>query len=124
MSEVLRPALGLAPVACFLAVLVALDSYKLVSLKRVVAVLVAGAAIAGVSYAVNGALLDNLDMDFVPFSRYVAPIVEELLKAAIVVLLIRTHRVGFLVDAAIVGFAAGTGFAMVENVLYLRIAPE
>jgi RsiW-degrading membrane proteinase PrsW (M82 family) len=124
MADVLRPILGLAPVACFLGVLVGLDSYKLVSLTRVLAVLVAGAAMAGVSYALNGALLANIDIDFLAFTRYVAPIVEEVLKAAIVVLLIRTHRVGFLVDAAIVGFAAGTGFAMVENLLYLRIAPD
>ena len=124
MNEVLRPLLGLAPVACFLGVLVALDSYKLVSLKQVLAVLASGAAMAGVSYAANGALLANIDIGFVAFTRYVAPLVEELLKAAIVVLLIRTHRIGFLVDAAIVGFAAGTGFAMVENLLYLGTAPE
>jgi hypothetical protein len=49
---------------------------------------------------------------------------EELLKAAILVALIRGHRIGFLVDAAIVGFATGTGFAMVENILYLKIAPD
>jgi len=44
MSEVLRPLLGLAPVACFLGALVALDSYKLVSLKAVLSVLAAGVA--------------------------------------------------------------------------------
>jgi RsiW-degrading membrane proteinase PrsW (M82 family) len=124
MSEVLRPLLGLAPVACLLGALVALDSYKLVSLKAVLAVLAAGAAMAGVAYAINGEILARNDVGFVAFTRYVAPIVEELLKAAIVVLLVRTHRVGFLVDAAIVGFAAGTGFALVENLLYLRIAPD
>jgi len=120
----MRALFGLVPVACFLGALVALDSYKLVSLKRVLAVLVAGAAMAGVSYEVNGAILERADIGFDAFTRYVAPVVEELLKAAIVVLLIRTHRIGFLVDAAIVGFAAGTGFALVENLLYLRIAPD
>ena len=124
MSEVLRPLLGLAPVACFLGALVALDSYKLVSLKAVLAVLAAGAAMAGVAYAINGEILARVDVDFVAFTRYGAPVIEEVLKAAIVVLLVRTHRIGFLVDAAIVGFAAGTGFALVENLLYLRIAPE
>jgi RsiW-degrading membrane proteinase PrsW (M82 family) len=124
MSEFLRSLLGLAPVACFLGVLVALDSYKLVSLKAVLSVLAAGAAMAGVSYAVNGELLERIDVGFIAFTRYVAPIVEEFLKAAIVVLLVRTHRVGFLVDAAIVGFATGTGFALLENLLYLRIAPD
>ena len=31
-----------------------------------------------------------------------------------------TRRVGFLVDAAVLGFAVGAGFALVENVVYLR----
>jgi len=32
--------------------------------------------------------------------------------------LVRTNRIGFLVDAAIYGFAIGTGFALVENMAY------
>ena len=124
MSETLRPVLGLAPVACFLGVLVALDSYKLVSLKRIVAIIAAGASMAGMAYWINGAILERFDMTFVTLTRYVAPPIEEFLKAALVVGLIRTHRIGFLVDAAIVGFATGAGFAMVENLLYLRLAPD
>ena len=124
MSEALRPVLGLAPVACFLGVLVALDSYKLVSLKRIVAIIVAGAAMAGTAYWINGAILERTDLSFVMLTRYVAPPIEEMLKALLVVMLIRTHRIGFLVDAAIVGFATGAGFAMVENLLYLRLAPD
>jgi RsiW-degrading membrane proteinase PrsW (M82 family) len=120
----MRVLLGLVPVACFLGVLVALDSYKLVKLRNVLAVLAAGAAIAGASYGINGELLDRLDIEFITYTRYVAPPLEELLKAAILVALIRGHRIGFLVDAAIVGFATGTGFAMVENILYLKIAPD
>src|SRR6185295_11307150 len=58
------------------------------------------------------------------YSRYIAPIVEELLKAAVIAALLRTHRIGFLVDAAILGFAAGAGFALVENLLYLGAAPH
>ena len=120
----MRVLLGLAPVACFLGVLVALDSYKLVKLRNVLAVLAAGAAVAGVAYVINGELLERLDIGFVAYTWYVAPVLEELLKAAILVALIRARRIGFLVDAAIVGFAAGTGFAMVENLLYLKVAPD
>jgi len=54
----------------------------------------------------------------------VAPIIEELLKGLVIVALIRAHRIGFLVDAAIMGFAVGTGFALVENLYYLRLAPD
>jgi len=120
----MRVLLGLAPVACFLGALMALDSYKLVKLHRVLAILAAGAVLAGLSYFINGALLERFDIGFAAFTWYVAPVIEELLKAAVVVALIRLHRVGFLVDAAIAGFAVGTGFAMVENVLYLQIAPD
>ena len=34
------------------------------------------------------------------------------------------HRIGFLVDAAIYGFAVGTGFALAENLYYLHLATE
>jgi hypothetical protein len=57
------------------------------------------------------------------FTRYVGPIAEELLKAIVIVVLVRTHRIGFLVDAAIFGFAVGTGFSMVENAYYLEQRP-
>ena len=120
----MRVLLGLAPVACFLGALMALDSYKLVKLHRVLAILAAGAVLAGISYFINGALLEHVEISFKAFTWYIAPFVEEFLKALVVVALIRLHRVGFLVDAAIAGFAVGTGFAIVENILYLRIAPD
>ena len=124
MSDALRPVFGLAPVACFLAALVALDSYKLVRLRQIVALIAAGITTAGIAYYANGWLIERLPMGFDTFTRYVSPVLEELLKGAFVVLLIRTHRIGFLVDAAIAGFAVGTGFALLENVLYLQIAPD
>ncbi len=34
--------------------------------------------------------------------------------------MLRQRRLGFLVDAALVGFSVGTGFALVENLEYLR----
>jgi len=121
MADILRPALALLPVAAFLAVLVLLDSYKLVRLRAVVAVVLAGMLVACVAYALNGALLAHID--FRTYTRYVAPPIEEALKALVIAALIRAHRVGFLVDAAILGFAVGTGFAMVENLDYLAQSP-
>jgi RsiW-degrading membrane proteinase PrsW (M82 family) len=120
--ELLRPALGLVPVLFFLAALVLLDSYKLVRLRAVVAVVVAGMLVAGCAYWINGALLAHID--FKVYTRYVSPVIEELLKALVIIALIRAHRIGFLVDAAIYGFAVGTGFAVVENLDYLALAPQ
>jgi RsiW-degrading membrane proteinase PrsW (M82 family) len=123
--HVLVPALvGLLPVLSFLGTLLYLDSYKLVKLRDVVAVVVCGALIAGASYALNARVLDLVEVDFHIFSRYIAPITEELLKGVLIVALIRAHRIGFLVDAAILGFAVGTGFAVVENLYYLHLFPN
>ena len=110
--------------ASFLAALLYLDSYKLVKLNAVVAVVACGAGVAGLCYLVNARALDVLGIDLVPYSRYVAPIVEELLKGVVIVALIRAHRIGFLVDAAIFGFAVGTGFALVENTYFLKIVED
>ena len=87
-------------------------------------VIVAGATAAGASYLVNVEVLRALQMELMVFSRYLAPPIEETIKALVLVWLIRSHRIGFLVDAAILGFAAGAGFAMVENLVYLKILPD
>ena len=115
---------GLLPVVGLLAALVYFDSYKLVSLKSVVAVIVSGALVAGASYLANVYLFNHFDVDFTFFTRYVGPVVEELLKGVVIFVLIRTNRIGFLVDAAIFGFAVGTGFAVVENLFYLHQVPD
>lgn len=125
MAELIpRLLAGFFPVLIFLAVLMYLDSYKLIRLRWVILTIVLGGAAATVSYAANGLLLSRLGMDFTTYSRYIAPIVEELAKATILIWLIRSQRTGFLVDASIYGFAVGTGFALLENAYYLGSIPD
>lgn len=116
--------MGLAPVLIFLLALVYLDSYKLVGLKAVLWVIVGGGMMTVASYFANGYLLAVTGMEFTAFSRYLAPLVEETLKALVIVYLFRSHRIGFLVDSAIMGFAVGAGFAVVENFYYLYAAGD
>ena len=115
---------GLLPVLVFLAILFYLDSYKLVKLREIITMVICGAVMAGASYLVNGWAIDLAEVDLLHFSRYVAPLSEELLKGMVIVVLIRTHRIGFLVDAAIFGFAVGTGFGMAENLYFLYLNPD
>ena len=117
-SYLISPLVGLLPVVAFLSVLVYFDSYKLVKLRAVVGTILAGGCVAGVSYFLNGALMDTFNIETATLSGYVAPLCEELLKAAIVFVLIQRRRIGFLIDAAIFGFAVGAGFAVVENSYY------
>ena len=123
-DALLRAGVGLLPVLSFLAALLLLDSYKLLRLRLVLGVVGVGAAVAGVSYLVAAGLLGATPLSLPAYSRYVAPVVEECLKALVVVALVRAHRIGFLVDAAILGFAAGAGFAAAENLWYLRLVPD
>jgi RsiW-degrading membrane proteinase PrsW (M82 family) len=120
----LQVAVGIVPVLCFLGALVLLDSYKLVATRAVVATVVAGLLVAVACYGINAALLGATGLDMQAYSRYLGPLVEELAKGLVVVALIRANRVGFLVDAAIFGFAVGAGFAIVENVWYQHLEPD
>ncbi len=120
----LHAVLGLLPVCCFLAALVYLDSYKLTPMRRVLAVIGLGCGAALLSYPINVASLELFGISFTTLTRYVAPLVEEALKALIIIILIRRNRIGFLVDAAIFGFAVGAGFAIFENLFYLQRLPD
>src|SRR5512142_2619504 len=124
LAILLHIVIGILPVLGFLAGLLYLDSYKLVRMRVVIAVIAAGVFVGVACYFANGYLLGATRVDFVTYSRYIGPLVEELGKALVVVALIRMHRVGFLVDAAILGFAVGTGFAIVENVYYQHLVPN
>ncbi len=120
----LHALLGLLPVSCFLGALVYLDSYKLTPMRHVLAVIGLGCVAVILSYPVSVFTLEWTGIDFTAYTRYVAPVVEEALKAAIIIFLIRRNRIGFLVDAAIFGFAVGAGFAIFENLFYLQVLPD
>lgn len=120
----LAGAVGILPVIVFLLVLRLMDSYKLVSFRMLAAIIFAGGLVAGLAYLANDLLLSLSGLSFTAYSRYLAPLVEELCKALVLVYLFRSHRIGFLVDAAIFGFAAGAGFAVVENFYLLNVLSD
>jgi protease PrsW len=124
VTTLLAALLGVVPVLLFLGALVLIDSYKLVSLRAILLSVLAGIVAALASYGISLLLRPALHLDFVHYSRYVAPVIEETLKAAFVVYLLRRNRIGFVVDAAIHGFGIGTGFACVENLVYLLAHPS
>jgi RsiW-degrading membrane proteinase PrsW (M82 family) len=112
--------LAFVPVLLFLVELRLLDSYKLVSRPALIRSIAWGAAAALVCLAVHPWLLTSGLAERQTAGRYVAPVTEETLKALWVAILIARRRIGFPVDALIHGFAVGTGFAVVENAVYLR----
>lgn len=124
ISILINLAVALSPVAFFLYALVHLDSFKLVRLGFVLQMLAAGALLAGVGYLVNGAISSSFGIDANDYTRFVAPTIEELLKSSALVALFAMNRIGFRVDAAIIGFAIGTGFSMAENAYLLHVLSE
>jgi RsiW-degrading membrane proteinase PrsW (M82 family) len=121
---IIRAPVGLLPVLIFLIVLLYMDSYKLVGLRTVLVVILAGALLTVAGYWINGYLIAELGWDLQLYSRYAAPIIEEGLKACVIIFLFRTNRIGFLVDSAILGFAVGAGFGVIENFYYLYLAAD
>lgn len=115
---------GLLPVIVFMGALLYLDSYKLVTLRELIECIVAGMVIAVVSYFTNTRAIGILKYDFATYSRFAAPVAEEFLKAAFIIFLFARNRIGFMIDAAIAGFAVGAGFALSENLYYLHEVPS
>jgi protease PrsW len=116
--------LALIPVLLFLLILYLLDSFRLVRFKTLVLLFLAGVISAIAAYFINSWLLSATKIEFEKYSWYLAPIIEELLKASVILFLIIRKRIGFLIDAAIYGFAAGAGFAVFENTFYLVSSPD
>jgi RsiW-degrading membrane proteinase PrsW (M82 family) len=116
--------LALVPVLVMLAIFVWLDAFKLMSLGEILLLLIMGGGAALVAYPISGRFIDVLPIGFNNYSRYVAPWIEEGLKAILMIMLFRLNRIGYKLDAVISGFAIGAGFSLVENILYLTLFPS
>lgn len=118
-TSVAHWAIALLPVLVLLLVFDRLDALKLVTLRELAGLLVLGAIAALMAWPISGRVLDALPIGFSTYSRFVAPWDEEALKAMMIIGLFWFNRVGYKVDAVIVGFAIGAGFSVVENIFYL-----
>ena len=124
MHEFVRVLLSLAPVFLYLVALFALDSFRLVRAGNLVRAIVTGSVIAvGCLLLARWVIASGL-CDSTTYMRFIAPPLEEAAKGLVIVYLIRTRRIGFMVDSAILGFATGAGFATVENVHYLSAVSD
>ena len=125
MFEILLKALiALMPVLTFLFVLLHLDTHRLIGHHFLAKIFLAGGLLAVASYFTNGFAMNLAQMEFTTYSQNLAPIVEETLKALLIVWLFRTDRIGFQIDAAILGFTIGAGFSLIENLFYLYHASD
>ena len=124
IAEIIDWSIALVPVLVLTAGFIWLDVFKLMSLWETLGLLLLGGITAAVAYPLSGVFLDNLPIGFNLYSRFVAPWIEESLKAIAIISLFRFNRIGFKLDAIISGFAVGAGFSVVENILYLMRFPD
>ena len=85
--------------------------------RLIILALVWGAVSTELSYLVSHPMALVLGKQFV--STHTAPFVEEIFKSLVLLYLVRRGAMTFFVDGAVYGFAAGIGFAIAENMLYL-----
>jgi protease PrsW len=116
---IIRTLLSFTPVCLFLGSLLYIDSYKLVRLPRLIQLIAGGGIAAVVSYLINQEILLVPGMDRRAYMGIGAPAIEEMVKAIPIVILLMRRRIGFVIDAAVCGFAVGTGFALTENLYYM-----
>jgi len=124
IPEVAHWGLALVPVLILLALFVWLDAFDLMSFREIALLLLLGGVAAIAVYPVSGRLIDTLPIGFSGYSRFVAPWLEEAVKAIAIIGLFWFNRIGYKLDAVISGFAIGAGFSVVENIIYLTIFPQ
>jgi RsiW-degrading membrane proteinase PrsW (M82 family) len=97
-----------------------LDFYKTGAFGLILGSFAWGIAAFGAAFYINTWMVNNVDwVTTLVFKRYTAPIIEEILKAIILVYLVRRPNFTYFVDGAIYGFAVGIGFAIIENYFYI-----
>ncbi len=113
--------LAIPPVFAFLWALRVLDTFRLVKPRRVIHAIGYGCGAALLCFLLDSAIFrmspENADLH----AKTAGPVIEEICTALYVFWLVRTARVGFMVDAAICGFAVGAGFALIENLYYMEV---
>ena len=112
MISIIKIIISLSPVFLFLLTLIILDSYKLIKLRSILKTLLIGCCVALLCYVINNFFFAFSEHP-ANITYYLSPLIEEFCKALFPFYLIKKKKIGFLVDAAIYGFAIVAGFAFV-----------
>jgi RsiW-degrading membrane proteinase PrsW (M82 family) len=113
----------------FLSVIYTLDLYASRTF-RLVLICFGWGAVGGIglSYLFNSyvavPLIEQLRLDYLFLYVAFAPFAEEILKSLSLFYVSRQSEFTYFVDGAIYGFAAGIGFSITENFLYLSRNPQ
>lgn len=101
----------------FLYLIHGLDVYNTNRPRLILLAFLWGSVAFGLSYSVNHPMVPIVGKPYV--ATHIAPVVEEIFKSLVLLYLISRADFSHTVDGAVYGFAAGIGFSVAENMLYL-----
>ncbi|MCQ2113874.1 MAG: PrsW family intramembrane metalloprotease [Bacteroidaceae bacterium] len=110
------PIISVFPILLYLLILKLLDSFALAKWTRLATCFVYGILCC--------ALLLVLTRYVRWSENWISPVLEEILKGGIVLFIILRKKIRFLAEALIYGAAAGGGFSLLENIIYLAYNSE
>jgi len=103
----------------FLYAINTIDFYQTGSIKFIVISAAWGIIAYLLAATINPAIINNGFASRDTVLRYIAPVIEEILKGFILIVLVRRTEFKYFLDGAIYGFATGIGFAIFENFEYI-----
>lgn len=103
----------------FLHIIWTLEIYAMSQIETVLGAIVWGFVVFELARFIQNGLMRSAGISFTHITLISAPILEEVLKAALLIALAARMRLCYAVDGAAYGFAIGTGFAMAENLHYI-----
>ena len=107
----------------FLYIIYTLDLYKVGAFRYVLMCFVSGGIAFALASVINRGIYTRGYASRDELIWFAAPVVEEILKALVLIYLVRRPNFTYFVDGAIYGFAAGIGFAIFENYQYILGTP-
>ncbi len=99
------------------------DLFQTGQIKMNLAALFWGLAAYTIAAQINPGMVNAGWVTWDQVIRVTAPIVEEILKALILIYLVQRADFNYVVDGALYGFGAGIGFAIIENFEYVTGNP-
>lgn len=103
----------------FLYMIWSLEIFAVSRVRFLIGAFLWGAASFMIAFVVQSTLIASGQFSFLDISLFIAPVVEEVLKALLIVYMVYRMHIRYSVDGTAYGFAIGTGFAVCENLLYV-----
>ena len=113
--------ISILPNALYLLVLKLLDSFALARFKLIVRNMLFGFAWCLLSFLMTNPVCLGIPVSVGGIS--LMPLIEEILKGSILVWLIVRHKFRFMAQCLIYGAAIGSGFSLLENIIYFYFNP-